>query len=275
MKHENAWVTWLILVATLSPQILRANDSSNVERQVRAALKGNLVTLRTPTASTRLELNSNAQSLGTLSPAPWTTGGLLRVREVRLKQDLLNIDCERVLVALRAGKAPGTPSLVPLLTGKQMSIILHLAAVPSEAAQITALLSQVFEPIDLEQRTANYWQPAQGTTPEPGTIVGTLEGGRPVYKSNRGVVEPPKPEYAPDPEYTQSARQRRVQGTAVLMVIVNEKGFPEILEVTKDLGAGLDLRALAAVAEWRFKPATYNNEPVAVMINVEVSFRMY
>jgi periplasmic protein TonB len=38
---------------------------------------------------------------------------------------------------------------------------------------------------------------------------------------------------------------------------------------------GLDEKAIAAVREWRFQPATLNGQPVAVQINVEVSFRLY
>ena len=39
------------------------------------------------------------------------------------------------------------------------------------------------------------------------------------------------------------------------MVVVDEKGFPEILQITKGLGEGLDLLALTAVSGWSFKPA--------------------
>jgi outer membrane biosynthesis protein TonB len=57
-------------------------------------------------------------------------------------------------------------------------------------------------------------------------------------------------------------------------VVVNEKGFPEILEITKGLGEGLDIRALTAVAGWTFKPAMKNGEPVAVLIHVQMDFRL-
>jgi len=46
------------------------------------------------------------------------------------------------------------------------------------------------------------------------------------------------------------------------------------LEITKGLGEGLDLMALTAVAGWTFKPAMKGGEPVAVLINVEVTFRL-
>ena len=78
----------------------------------------------------------------------------------------------------------------------------------------------------------------------------------------------------PDPEYTDGARQQRLEGKAIMMVVVNEKGFPEILQITKGLGEGLDLMALTAVSGWTFKPAMKSGKPVAVVINVEVNFRL-
>jgi protein TonB len=38
---------------------------------------------------------------------------------------------------------------------------------------------------------------------------------------------------------------------------------------------GLDEKALEAVKNWRFEPALKDNKPVAVQINVEVTFRLY
>jgi outer membrane biosynthesis protein TonB len=38
---------------------------------------------------------------------------------------------------------------------------------------------------------------------------------------------------------------------------------------------GLDEKAIGAVSTWRFQPATLNGKPVAVEINVQVSFRLY
>jgi outer membrane biosynthesis protein TonB len=50
---------------------------------------------------------------------------------------------------------------------------------------------------------------------------------------------------------------------------------PEVLEVTKGLGEGLDVKALIAVSEWRFNPAVKDGHPVAVAVNVEVNFKLY
>jgi len=61
----------------------------------------------------------------------------------------------------------------------------------------------------------------------------------------------------------------------VLRLVVNENGLPEIIEITKNLGDGLDLAALDAISQWRFQPAKMNGTPIAVLISVEVNFRLY
>src|SRR5207237_214881 len=86
--------------------------------------------------------------------------------------------------------------------------------------------------------------------------------------------KPPQASHAPDPTYTDTARRDKVEGTTVLLVVVNENGSPEVLEIVRGLGEGLDTQALATVAGWRSKPAMKNGQPVAVLINVEVNFHL-
>jgi TonB family protein len=43
--------------------------------------------------------------------------------------------------------------------------------------------------------------------------------------------------------------------------------------VARSLGFGLDEKAIEAVRQWRFKPATKNGVPVAAPATIEVRFR--
>jgi outer membrane biosynthesis protein TonB len=43
----------------------------------------------------------------------------------------------------------------------------------------------------------------------------------------------------------------------------------------KKLGLALDRKAIDAVRTWKFEPATRDGEPVPVLINVEIMFRLY
>jgi periplasmic protein TonB len=90
-----------------------------------------------------------------------------------------------------------------------------------------------------------------------------------------GGVSAPRPVFTPDPEYSEEARKAKYQGVCVLWMIVGPDGKPRDVKVARTLGMGLDQKAIEAVRNWRFDPAMKDGKPVAVQINVEVSFRLY
>jgi periplasmic protein TonB len=90
-----------------------------------------------------------------------------------------------------------------------------------------------------------------------------------------GGVSAPKVIYQPDPEYSEEARKAKFSGTCVLWLVVGPDGRPRDIRVSRTLGLGLDEKAIEAVKSWRFEPAMKDGKPVSVMINVEVSFRLY
>ena len=90
-----------------------------------------------------------------------------------------------------------------------------------------------------------------------------------------GGVSAPKALFTPDPEYSEEARKVRHQGTVVLWVVVGPDGRPHDVRVQRSLGLGLDEKAMEAVRQWKFDPARKDGQPVAVMISVEVNFRLY
>jgi TonB family protein len=111
-------------------------------------------------------------------------------------------------------------------------------------------------------------QPSQGTDPS----TKNTEGG--VYRVGSGVSAP-RATYTPDPEYSERARKAGYRGTCVMRMVVDANGVPQDIRVTRPLGMGLDEKAIEAVRSWRFKPAMKDGLPVAVQINVEISFRLY
>jgi periplasmic protein TonB len=58
-------------------------------------------------------------------------------------------------------------------------------------------------------------------------------------------------------------------------LVVDAQGLPQNVRVAQHLGMGLDERAVEAVKQYRFKPATLKCKPVSVDIYVEVIFRIY
>lgn len=111
---------------------------------------------------------------------------------------------------------------------------------------------------------------AQAPPPAP-PIEPELPAG--VYRVGSGIT-PPRPISTPDPEYTESARADKVQGTVVLWVILDGHGNVNRAGVARSLRPDLDDAALNAVRAWRFQPATKDGQPVPVLIHVEVHFRL-
>jgi periplasmic protein TonB len=107
----------------------------------------------------------------------------------------------------------------------------------------------------------------------PGSGYGNGGPGGRVYGWNQ-VNTPPVLLLKVEPEYSEQARQSKFQGTVLLRVVIDEKGLPREIGVTRPLGLGLDEKAMEAVRRWRFKPATKDGKPVAMEAVVEVNFRL-
>jgi len=112
--------------------------------------------------------------------------------------------------------------------------------------------------------------PGRGAGFGPGSG-GGVGGG--VYRIGGGVSAPTLI-FKVEPEYSEEARKAKFQGTVILYVVVDEKGYPRDLKVVRPLGLGLDQKAIEAVQKWRFKPGLKDGRPVAVSAQVEVNFRL-
>jgi len=75
------------------------------------------------------------------------------------------------------------------------------------------------------------------------------------------------------PEFSDEARAERVEGVVLISTIVDTQGMPTEIRVERSIGHGLDEKAVAAVSQYRFRPATLDGKPIAVRIRIEVSFR--
>ena len=111
----------------------------------------------------------------------------------------------------------------------------------------------------------------QGPGFGPGYGGGTGGG---VYRVGGGVSAP-RAIYDPDPDYSEEARNAKFQGTVLLWVVIGADGTPHDIRVQRSLGMGLDEKAIDAVRQWKFEPSMKDGLPVAVQVNIEVSFRLY
>jgi TonB family protein len=78
-----------------------------------------------------------------------------------------------------------------------------------------------------------------------------------------------------DPNYTAQAKADEIVGTVSVRLTVNEQGFPTNVTLYRGIDPGLDRRAVEAVRQWRFLPATCDGEPIARPAVVDVHFQLY
>jgi periplasmic protein TonB len=112
-----------------------------------------------------------------------------------------------------------------------------------------------------------------GVGPSTGPYAGSGPPG--LYPAGRGGVTVPVVIYNPEPMFSDEARKAKYQGMVQLLVVVGKDGHTYDIHVAQSLGMGLDEKAMEAVGQWRFKPATFNGQPVATRILVEVDFHLY
>ncbi len=79
--------------------------------------------------------------------------------------------------------------------------------------------------------------------------------------------------YQPRPVYPPLAMMARIQGTVVLQAIIGKDGTVQDLKVVS--GHPLLVRAaIDAVRTWRYQPTLLNTEPVEVLTEIDVNFKL-
>jgi TonB family protein len=118
-------------------------------------------------------------------------------------------------------------------------------------------------------RCAGGWPDPDTATPvAPGTA-----GSNGVYYPGNGVSQPQLWRKV-EPEYSEAARQAKLEGAVVLQMVIDPIGNPVNLRVIRSPGLGMDQKAVEAVGQWKFTPAYKDGRPVAIPVTVEVNFRL-
>jgi TonB family protein len=61
----------------------------------------------------------------------------------------------------------------------------------------------------------------------------------------------------------------------LLRTVVDATGVPREMAIARPIGFGLDEKAVDAIKNSRFRPATLNGQPVPVVVDLVVTFRIY
>jgi TonB family protein len=119
-----------------------------------------------------------------------------------------------------------------------------------------------------------YSAPVYSVSTDTRTPAGTVKSGQEL--SSCGIQQ--KKACAPllvnrvVPKYTVEALQAELAGSAVLDFVVDDRGSTANVRVRESLDKGLDEQAVAAVKQWKFKPAIYKGGPFPVTATAALEF---
>jgi TonB family protein len=112
---------------------------------------------------------------------------------------------------------------------------------------------------------------AQGTPKPPDSH--TVISSRPIRVG--GMVQALRLTYRPDAIYPADLQAQGIQGTVLLSAVISKEGIPTSLHVLKNPGhEEFVTAALDAAGKWRYKPALLNGEPIEVLSNIEIDFKL-
>jgi TonB family protein len=228
-------------------------------------------------ADDALHFDSDGKLIGTSDLVPFTLSGI-EIVKVQLKQNELQLLGRRAGLELTSPTSKRAPLLLGTLRSPREEEV-HIEIAASLSGDYSSALDTVFAQniADLVPAMPSWWQPyahkyflADGThyeIPSPPLTDRPMRVG--------GSVLPPTMATNKEPDFNLYAKLMQYQGTVLIRLVVDKDGNPSRLVIERGLGLGLDERAIAAVRDYRFNPATQNGKPVVVEIGMEVSFQIY
>ena len=152
------------------------------------------------------------------------------------------------------------------------------AASPAErqaARERQAMLDRLVQPTAIPGTEPAADAATPGTPKPAGAEATGAEADLPV-EAGGGIVSPVLIESSGvKPVYPEEALRAGLEGLVVLEAIVDERGrVGHDIKVVRSLGRGFDEAAVAAVRQWRFRPATRDGKPIKVRRIFPILFRL-
>lgn len=90
-----------------------------------------------------------------------------------------------------------------------------------------------------------------------------------------GEVSAPRLLNGLEPGSNEFAQKNGIAGLTVFRTVVDAQGKPTEIAIARPIGFGLDEKAIDAIRNSHFKPATKDGQPVPVVVDLVVTFRIY
>lgn len=278
--------TLTLLLSALCSTLAAA--TTDLENALTREYKDKVLILRHPVHGDSLRFDSAGGPLTPGKEAPWTVDGAIVITEVQVTLKTLIVKGKRRWYGFNQGNR----RLLPVKTKwkDKIKIEVSLDAPLNDVAEADAILDRVFVQNEKELITVvpEYWRPFLAKYYGFGDVAKTaeettaLENARSqIVKLDPKTVKHPVPVFTPAPDLLDAQTRSIpeiadyvVRGLVVLDVIIDSSGRVLDPRIVRPIGLGLDEQAIAAVQNWKFKPATRNGEPVSVEMGLEVQFNI-
>jgi TonB family protein len=216
------------------------------------------------------------------------------VNKLKVNGNRLQVEGKRMLYSVDAGGRLALVREDRKHPTEKLKITVRLPQPLSSVDEAATVLGRVFAvtPDDVVNSVPPYWQDylAKQMIPKPGEkgqgssydqkqpqeeIDPAHSTGQKVFHVGDQAVRAPKLLYHPEPDFSETARSRKVQGAVGLNVVIDPTGKVRNIKIVHPLGLGLDESAVATIGTWRFQPATKDGQPVAIAVYIEVDFHLY
>jgi TonB family protein len=276
---------FVLLCASSLPPSLYAQSN---EADLKTRLMNKPLYLRGCWRDDTLNFDSGGKLKTSSSPVTFTLSGF-ELLALHLKQDKVILEGRRVGLELATNKQ----LRVPLNAGKPNDPVdepMKIEIASSPSGDYGPALDAIFAEglVELVPSMPSYWKtyaaknfiPADASTAsvtpaasEPVPQSSGLPNAKPMRIG--GGVKPPKLLRSKEPDFNDSARSLKYSGNVLINLWLYPDGTVSHLSLVKAVGLGLDERALAAVQKYVFSPATMNDKPVLVELNIEVNFQIF
>jgi hypothetical protein len=265
-------------------------------------LKGKIVFIRGMYIENNLKFDSQGKPIGAATPGPFFIS-TVKIEKSHLKGTTLELSGHRGVLVFSGPDIQGqTPQFVPFET----EVHIRIDGTPDRVEDLQTLVSNILA-TDLKDaladKTSEERQKAlnslpilalasppvlhaeavsalpaqakplsangQGSNKMPG--ISPLPGSSTINKWEKEGISPPRVIYSVPP-LDPASHGNPPLGICIVQLIVDVTGFPEHIRIARSAGHDRDAAAIASVSQYRFAPATHNNEPVSVEVNIELVF---
>lgn len=298
------WLLAIVVLLGSSPLVLAKVSNSDLQNEYR----DKVLILRQPYIGDQLHFGADGKLSSAAKVGPWTIYSQVRVKDISLEGNIIQIRAQRMFL-FYDDSGMKLRDLQSVTKGDRASHLFDMKKVEKWAKETTRIeiecavsepeIGDVERAMDavslaggepLSNVVPDYWknwliESTPGAVPRPAVAASPDGSAKPpeippsteangIQRPGPGV-KPPRARYTPDPSYSEVANAARYQPTCVLWLIVGPDGAPRNVRIARPVGLGLDEKAVQTVQSWRFDPATKDGKPVAVQINVEITFRLY